>query len=195
MASACQGNSSPGSSLRAGATSEWPTTLPRPIPCRSLMSATSGMSDAICSSGNGAIAEFVAGIDDLDPDARRIDVGHAPPARLARVPGALVLVDQAVDRSRLHRSDNGRRPSLRAMSAGRARLRRPAFRCNAARSSRPAAAARRSWAKGVDEIQVHAPMAHGYGCCGQAPVAGAICPQRAFRPGCRRRSGGKGRGH
>ena len=117
------GTARPGSSLRAGATSEWPTTLPRPMPCRSLMSATSGISAAICSSGNGAIAEFVAGIDDLDPDARRIDVGDAAPARLAGVPGALGFVDQAIDRAVLVDADNGPRPWLRARSAGRARPR------------------------------------------------------------------------
>ena len=53
FASSHQGNSSPGSSFRSGATSEWPTTLPRPIPWRSLMSARSGISEAICSSGKG----------------------------------------------------------------------------------------------------------------------------------------------
>jgi peptidase M48-like protein/PDZ domain-containing protein len=44
------------------------------------------------------IPEFVAGIDDLDPDARRIDVGHAAPPRLASVPGALRLLDEAINR-------------------------------------------------------------------------------------------------
>ena len=44
------------------------------------------------------IAKFVAGIDDLDPDARRIDVGHAAPPRLACVPGAFRLLDEAINR-------------------------------------------------------------------------------------------------
>jgi hypothetical protein len=44
------------------------------------------------------IAELMAGIDDLDADAGGIDVGDAAPIAFARVPGALVLVDQPVDR-------------------------------------------------------------------------------------------------
>src|SRR3546814_11604055 len=41
--------------------------------------------------GKGHIAPFVPRIDDLDPDARRINVADPAPMRLARVPGALVL--------------------------------------------------------------------------------------------------------
>ena len=98
--------------------------------------------------GERAIAEFVAGIDDLDPDAGRIDVGDPAPVALAGVPGALVLVDQAEDRAILVDADNGPRPWPRARSAGRSRPRRRACRYNGARSSTPAAPARRNWAKG-----------------------------------------------
>src|SRR5947199_175488 len=46
--------------------------------------------------GKFAVAELVTGIDDFDPDARRIDVGDAAPARLAGVPGTTGFVDEPV---------------------------------------------------------------------------------------------------
>ena len=96
--------------------------------------------------GKRAVAELMAGIDDLDPDARRIDVGDPAPARLARVPGALRLRRPGGRSCRPRRSDNGPRPALRARSAGRAPPRRRAFRYSGGRSSTPAASARRNWA-------------------------------------------------
>ena len=47
------GTARPDPPCAPGRCREWPTTLPRPMPWRSLMSATSGISAAICSSGNG----------------------------------------------------------------------------------------------------------------------------------------------
>ena len=44
-----------------------------------------------------AIAEFMAGIDDLDADRARVDVAMAAPGRDAGVPGAAVLRHQAED--------------------------------------------------------------------------------------------------
>ncbi len=44
-----------------------------------------------------AIAEFVAGIDDLDADRTAIDVGVALPERHAGVPGAALFGHQAID--------------------------------------------------------------------------------------------------
>ena len=73
--------------------------------------------------GKRAIAEFVARIDDLDPDARRIDVGDAAPARLARVPGALSTRRPAGKPCRPRRPDNAPTPSPRARSGGQARPR------------------------------------------------------------------------
>ena len=37
--------------------------------------------------GKGAIAEFIAGIDQFDPDGARIDVGFTTPRRHSRMPG------------------------------------------------------------------------------------------------------------
>ena len=49
--------------------------------------------------GERPIAELMARIDDFDADARRIDIGHSSPARLTRVPGAVRLIDEAVNRT------------------------------------------------------------------------------------------------
>ena len=45
-----------------------------------------------------AIAEFVARIDDLDADTGTVDVADTTPARLASVPCAFFLVDEAIGR-------------------------------------------------------------------------------------------------
>ena len=46
--------------------------------------------------GKRAIAEFVSRIDDLDPDAGRIDVGDAAPIALAGVPSARGMRAKAI---------------------------------------------------------------------------------------------------
>ena len=40
-----------------------------------------------------AIAEFMAGIDDLDADRRAVAIGDAAPVRPPRMPRALALID------------------------------------------------------------------------------------------------------
>src|SRR5438552_4168590 len=49
--------------------------------------------------GKGTVAEFVAGIDDLDADRALVDVGMAAPTADAGMPGAAVLADQRIDRA------------------------------------------------------------------------------------------------
>src|SRR3546814_5700286 len=65
--------------------------------------------------GKGDIAPFVPRIDDLDADARRIDVADPAPVRRARVPCALlfghhmgdlpILADDIMRRSEEHTSE------------------------------------------------------------------------------------------
>src|SRR5215212_5236810 len=43
------------------------------------------------------VAELMAGVDDLDPDARAVDVGDPAPARFSRVPGALRLIHHPIN--------------------------------------------------------------------------------------------------
>src|SRR5215204_5035373 len=43
------------------------------------------------------VAELMARIDDLDPDARAVDVGNPAPARFARVPGSLRFIHHPID--------------------------------------------------------------------------------------------------
>ena len=74
------------------------------------MSASSGSSASICCSGNGPVAEFVAGIDDLDADAGGVHVADAAPVGLAGMPGALVLGDHAQHLAVLGDQIMGRRP-------------------------------------------------------------------------------------
>ena len=49
--------------------------------------------------GEGAVAEFVPGIDQLDADRAAVHIGVAGPVAFARVPGAALFSDVAVDRA------------------------------------------------------------------------------------------------
>ena len=92
-----QSNNSPGSCLRSGATSEWPSTRSGGMSWRVLMSLARATSASICAQLERAIAELVAGIDDLDPDRAGVDVALALPGADAGVPGALLLRHHAID--------------------------------------------------------------------------------------------------
>src|SRR3954447_20024717 len=67
--------------------------------------------------GEFTITELMAGIDDLDPDARRVDVRNAAPTRFSRVPGALGLIVQPVNRAVLVDQVMGRDCGLRGSEA------------------------------------------------------------------------------
>ena len=45
--------------------------------------------------GNGAIAELMAGIDELDTDGGAVDIGNVAPFAFARMPGAFSFINQA----------------------------------------------------------------------------------------------------
>ena len=96
--------------------------------------------------GEGAVAELVARIDDLDPDAGRIDVGHPAPTGLAGMPGAVRLIHQPVDRAVLVDEIVGGDLRFGRGQPVERGLRR-ACRYNGARSSRRAASARRNSAR------------------------------------------------
>jgi hypothetical protein len=132
--------------------------------------------------GKRAIAEFVAGIDDLDPDAGRIDVGDAAPSATCRR-ARRASPRRPGDRPRRpRRPDNGAETLASGRVSRSSAPRRRACRYNGGRSSTPAAPARRNWAKGVDDR----PCAHG----AQQRASGqeaARRARRASRPGCRRR--------
>ena len=112
----------------------------------------SGISASICCVGKGPVAEFVAGIDDLDADAGGVDVGDAAPEGAAGVPGALLLGDHAQHLRRPRRPDNGRRPSPPDRAAGRSPRRRPPCRYNGGRASRPAASRSSKLGEGASMI-------------------------------------------
>ena len=63
----------------------------------------------------GAIAELMTGIDQLDPHAGGIDIGDPAPVALAGMPGATILANQAVDRAILF--DQIMRGDLRCLIA------------------------------------------------------------------------------
>src|SRR5882762_8255507 len=77
LASECQGNFSPGSCLRAGATSECASTRCDGTLRRSMMPRR-----------KFRIAPVMAAIDDLDADRTGVDVLLARPRRDAGMPGA-----------------------------------------------------------------------------------------------------------
>ena len=94
--------------------------------------------------GEIAVAEFVPGIDDLDADRARIDVGHALPRRHAGMPGAPRFRHELIDAAVL--VDEVVRGDFRApgRSAARALPRRSSCRCSAAGECR-SRAVRASW--------------------------------------------------
>ena len=114
------------------------------------------------------------------------------PACQARFSSSTSRIDRAV----FVDANNGRKPWLRATSAGRARPRRRACRCSGARSSRPAACGRRNWAKaGRSCPDPCAQWRISDGRSGQAPAAARRLVQRrgVLDVGCRRPTGDRGR--
>jgi hypothetical protein len=87
--------------LRAGATSLCPDDIaaPNPVPVLDVRDEGYQRSDLFVR--KRPVAEFMAWIDDLDPDAGRIDVGDAAPIAPPAMPGALFLIDQLEDLSLL----------------------------------------------------------------------------------------------
>ena len=112
---------------------------------RSRMSPTSSITAATCASGNGAVAELVAGIDDLHADRAGVDVALALPVASARVPGAALLGHQREDAAVLLDQVVGRDLGLGIAQPRRAPPRRSACRCSAGRSCPAARCGRRSW--------------------------------------------------
>ena len=130
--------------------------------------------------GKWPIAEFVARIDDLDPDAGRIDVGDPAPARLAGMPGPLVFVDQPVDRAVLVNEIVGRdlrlgrgQPIERALHVGHSGIVKDDHRD---RQLPLVEIGRRPF----DELQIHAHNGAQLWRLGQAPSAAAAVDPHAL---------------
>ena len=105
-----QSKSSPGSRLRLGATSEWPTTLLGGIGWRARMSRARPSQRRHLGVGEGPVAELVARVDQLDPQRAAVDVAAPPPGGGAGVPGAAPFVDHGRTMFLPRRSRNGRSP-------------------------------------------------------------------------------------
>ena len=97
-ASPRQSNSSPGSSLREGATSEWASTRWGKIPCRSMIPRARAANAAIWGSGNGPVAPFMPRVDQFHTDRPAVDVAFPLPVPGTRMPCPPVLRHQGEDR-------------------------------------------------------------------------------------------------
>ena len=144
---ALQGNFSPGSCLRLGATSECATIFSGRMTWRVRIAAAEQGHGGDLPPRKIRIAEIMPGIDDLDADRARVDVGVAAPDRYAGMPGAIGLLHELNDRAVLHHEIMRRHPRFRCRTAAAARHARSACRCSAARScpAAPSPAARRNW--------------------------------------------------
>ena len=150
LASECHGNFSPGSFLRAGATSECAE--------HAMRRHVAAEHDAAAQRDHGGdlaqreirIAPIVAAIDDLDPDRAGIDVFLAGPGGDAGVPGALGSPARIARCGRPPARCNAPRLRCPRCRAARSRPPRRACRCNAAGSCRAAGpcCARRNSATG-----------------------------------------------